>query len=112
MDDNFKNKIKSLRENHFPGRSIRGLNEELESYFGKNFFAYISKIEAGVLPSIDFIKKIKSAYLLTDKEYEELVEAYLKEKFENEIVAEAERSGVSKEPQPLLFRKVNKKKKQ
>lgn len=111
MNENFKNKIKSLRELHYPGRSIRGLNNELESYFGKNFFAYISKIEAGVLPSVDFIKKIKDAYFLTNQEYEDLIRSYFKERFENEIVAETQRSGVALEPQPLLFRKINKKRK-
>lgn len=111
MNDNFKNKIRSLRESHFPGRSTRSLDKELESHFGKHFYAYISKIEAGALPSIDFIKKVKEAYSLSTSEYEDLVQAYFKERFENKIVADAQRSGVALEPQPLLFRKVNKKKK-
>ena len=111
MNENFKNKIRTLRETHFPGRSIRNLDKELASYFGKNFFAYISKIEAGVLPSVEFVKKIKNAYSLTTKEYEDLIESYFKERFENEIVSETERSGVSIEPKPLVFRKINKKKK-
>lgn len=111
MNDNFKNKIRSLRESHFPGRSTRSLDKELEPHFGKHFYAYISKIEAGALPSIDFIKKVKEAYSLSTSEYEDLVQAYFKERFENEIVADAQRSGVALEPQPLLFRKVNKKKK-
>lgn len=111
MDDNFKTKIRELRESHFPGRSTRSLDGELESYFGKHFFAYISKIEAGALPSIDFIKKVKDAYSLSTKEYEDLVKLYFEERFENEIVADAQRSGVALQPQPLLFRKVNKKKK-
>lgn len=111
MSKNFKNKMRSLREDHFPGRSIRSLNDELEPYFGKHFFAYISKIEAGTMPSLDFVKKLKDAYSLTVEEYEDLVKSYLKDKYENEIVAEAERSGIKEEPEPLLFRKVNKKKK-
>lgn len=111
MNENFKNKIRLLREVHFPGRSIRNLDKELETYFGKHFYAYISKIEAGALPSMDFVKKVKDAYSLTVNEYEELVQLYLKQKFEDEIVTETQRSGVALEPQPLLFRKVNKKKK-
>jgi len=111
MNENFKNKIRSLRELHFPGRSIRGLDKELETHFGKHFFAYISKIEAGALPSIDFRKKVKDAYSLSNQEYEDLVQSYFQERFENEIVAETQRSGVGLEPQPLLFRKISKKKK-
>ncbi len=111
MDENFKNKIRSLRESHFPGRSVRNLKTELEPYFGKHFYAYISKIEAGALPSMDFIKKIKEAYTLSIKDYEDLVQLYLKQKFEDEFITETQRSGINLEPQPLLFRKVNKKKK-
>jgi hypothetical protein len=111
MNENFKNKIRSLRESRFPGRSIRGLDKELELHFGKHFYAYISKIEAGALPSMDFIKKVKDAYALSVKDYEDLVQLYLKQKFEDEFVTVTQRSGISLEPQPLLFRKVNKKKK-
>ena len=111
MNENFKNKIRSLRELHFPGRSIRSLDAELDSHFGKHFYAYISKIETGTLPSMDFVRKVKDAYKLSLSEYEDLVQLYLGQKFEDEFVNEAQRSGVSLEPQPLLFRKVNKKKK-
>lgn len=109
MNEKFKNKIRSLRESHFPGRSIRNLDEELESYFGKHFYAYLSKVENGALPSLDFIKKIRDAYSLSVDEYEDLVQAYLKQKFEDEFITESQRSGIRLEPEPLLFRKVNKK---
>ena len=113
MINKFKNKIKSLREDRFPGKSIRSLNEELEPYFGEHYYAYISKFESGVLPPIDSIKKLKDAYSLSENEYEDLVKTYLVEKFEDHV-ADVQRTGASVElqPKPLLFRKVNKKKKQ
>lgn len=110
MNESFKNNIRALRESHFPGRSLRSLKDELESHLGEHFYAYLSKIEAGALPSIDFIKKIKEAYNLSKDEYEELVQSYFRQKFDDEFKNESQRSGVSLEPS-LLFRKVNKKKK-
>jgi len=111
MLNKFKNKIKTLRERHFPGRSVRGLNNELEPYFGEHYYAYISKFESGVLPPMDSLEKIKKAYDLTVSEYNDLIETYLLEKFEDHL-ADAQRVGVNVElqPQPLLFRKVSKKK--
>ncbi len=110
MNEKFKNKIRALREEHFPGRSIRSLDKELEPYFGKHFYAYLSKVEAGALPSLDFIKKIKDSYSLSVNEYEDLVKAYFHQKFEDEIISESQRSGIALMPEPLVFRKVNKKK--
>lgn len=110
MNEKFKNKIRALREAHFPGRSIRNLDEELEPYFGKHFYAYLSKVENGALPSLDFIKKVKESYSLSVDEYEDLVQAYFKQKFEDEIISESQRSGITLKPDPLVFRKVNKKK--
>lgn len=108
MNENFKNKIRELRESHFPGQSLRGLSGELESQLGEHFYAYLSKIEAGALPSLDFLKKIKGAYKLTDDEYQNLFQLYIHQKLE----AESERSGsgLVLEPAPLLFRKTKKKK--
>jgi len=110
MNEKFKNKIRALREEHFTGRSIRSLDKELEPYFGKHFYAYLSKVEAGALPSLDFIKKIKDSYSLSVNEYEDLVKAYFHQKFEDEIISESQRSGIALMPEPLVFRKVNKKK--
>ena len=110
MNEKFKNKIRALREEHFPGRSIRSLDKELEPYFGKHFYSYLSKVEAGALPSLDFIKKIKDSYSLSVNEYEDLVKAYFHQKFEDEIISESQRSGIALMPEPLVFRKVNKKK--
>lgn len=110
MNEKFKNKIRALREEHFPGRSIRNLDKELEPYFGKHFYAYFSKVENGALPSLDFIKKVKEAYSLSVDEYEDLVQVYFKQKFEDEIISESQRSGITLKPDPLVFRKVNKKK--
>ena len=109
MNENFKNKIRSLREKHFPGKSLRSLSEEFGSQLGEHFYAYISKIEAGALPSIDFLNKIHSAYKLTNDEYIELLSLYMKQKVENAT----ERSSVAIETASpaLLFRKVSKKKK-
>lgn len=112
MINKFKNKIRFLREEHFPGKSVRSLDKELEPYFGKHFYAYVSKVESGILPSIDFIKKVKDAYNLSNSEYEDLVQVYLEQKFEDEIIVETQKSGIALEPEPLLFRKVNKKKNQ
>lgn len=107
----FKNKIKSLRELHFPGKSVRSLDKELKPYFGEHYYAYISKYESGILPSMDVLEKIKMSYSLTMSEYEDLMESYLLEKFEDHL-ADAQRAGVNVELQPesLLFRKVPKKK--
>jgi transcriptional regulator with XRE-family HTH domain len=106
MNETFKNKIRELREKHFPGQSLRGLSGELESQLGEHFYAYLSKIEAGALPSLDFLKKIRIAYKLTDDEYRDLFQLYARQKF----AAESERSGLAIEPVPLLFRKTKKKK--
>ena len=106
MNENFKNKIRELREKHFPGQSLRGLSSELESQLGEYFYAYLSKIEAGALPSLDFLKKVRIAYKLTDDEYQALLELYFRQKIE----AETERTGLSLEPLPQLFRKTKKKK--
>lgn len=109
--DNFKNIIRLLREEHFPGRSIRNLSEELEPYFGKHFYVYISKIEAGVLPSLDFVMKIRKAYSLNDMEYADLIRSYANQKLKTEIESDLERSGADIEiAKPLAFRKVKKKK--
>lgn len=105
MNENFKNKIRLLREKHFPGQSLRSLSGELESQLGEHFYAYLSKIEAGALPSIDFLSKIRVAYKLSNSEFQDLVELYLRQKLE----AESERSGINVEP-ALLFRKTKKKK--
>ncbi len=106
MNENFKNKIRELREKHFPGQSLRSLSSELESQLGEHFYAYLSKIEAGALPSLDFLKKIRVAYKLTDSEFQDLFQLYARQKFE----ATSERSGLALEPVPLLFRKTRKKK--
>jgi hypothetical protein len=112
MPEKFKNKIKTLREIHFPGRSVRGLRAELEPHFGEHYYAYISKFELGVLPTIEALEKFNKAYNLSAEEYTDLMETYLVEKFEDHI-ADAQRIGVSVElrPEPILFRKVSKKKK-
>ncbi len=106
MNKTFKNKIRELREERFPGKGLRSLSSELESQLGKHFYAYLSKIETGSLPSLDFLKKIRAAYKLTDNEYHDLFQLYAQQKFENE----GERSGLELEPVPLLFRKTKKKK--
>lgn len=110
MSENFKIKIRILREKHFPGKSLRTLSTELESQLGEHFYAYLSKIEAGALPSIEFLNKIRNAYKLTNDEYINLLSLYVMQKVSNE----SERSGIDVEPSvapSLLFRKVNKKKK-
>jgi hypothetical protein len=111
MLNKFKNTIKTLRETHFPGKSVRSLDKELRPYFGEHYYAYISKYESGILPPIDALEKIKSAYSLTVTEYEDLMQSYLLEKIEDHL-ADAQRAGVDVElkPESLLFRKVPKKK--
>ena len=75
----FGSKLKEFRERHFPGESLRKVSEKLK--LGDNFYSYLSKIELGlVLPSEDFLDKILKAYDLSDKEYQELVAAYLNDK--------------------------------
>lgn len=106
MEDKFRNKIREIREKQFPGRSVRSLTE-LIPFFGDNFFAYISKVEAGALPSIDVFKKFKDAYRLTSYEFEVLAQSYMKQKFEDEFSNDAHRVGVS--VAPVLFRKTKKK---
>lgn len=111
MNEKFKNKIRILREKHFPGQSLRSLSTDLESKLGEHFYAYLSKIEAGALPSIEFLNKIRTAYKLTNDEYIDLLNLYMKQKVEDA----SERSGVAVETAvtpALLFRKVNKRKTQ
>jgi len=108
MNKNFKNTIRELRESHFPGKGLRGL--KLESQLGEHYYAYLSKIEAGALPSIEFLSKIRKAYKLTNNEYINLLSLYMMQKVENE----SDRSGIEVETSispSLLFRKINKKKK-
>lgn len=111
MTNRFKNKIKTLREAHFPGKSVRSLDKELKPYFGEHYYAYISKFESGILPPTETLEKIKMAYSLSASEYDDLMQSYLLEKFEDHL-ADAQRAGVNVElkPKSLLFRKVNKKK--
>lgn len=109
MNENFKTKIRNLREKHFPGKSLRTINEELKSQLGEHFYAYLSKIEAGALPSIEFLNKIHSAYNLTNDEYIELLSLYMKQKVEN--ASERSHIAVETTTPALLFRKVNRKKK-
>lgn len=111
MINKFKNKIRILREMHFPGQSVRSLKQELEPHFGEHYYAYISKFESGILPLIEALEKIKIAYSLSSSEYEDLMKSYLMEKFEDHL-ADAQRIGVNLElsSESLLFRKVNKKK--
>ena len=110
MNENFKNKIRMLREKHFPGQSLRSLSGELESQLGEYFYAYLSKIEAGALPSIEFLNKIHSAYKLTNDEYVDLFNLYVRQKVED--ASERSHVAIQTSATPvLLFRKVNKKKK-
>ena len=111
MSENFKTKIRILREKHFPGKSLRSLSTELESQLGEHFYAYLSKIEAGALPSIEFLNKIRSAYRLTSDEYVSLFSLYMMQKLEDTTQRSVVKIETSVAPS-LLFRKVNKKKKQ
>src|SRR5258708_582841 len=83
MNESFKIKIRTLREQHFPGQSLRSLSSELESQLGEHFYAYLSKIEAGALPSIEFLNKIRNAYKLTNDEYIHLFNLYMRQKIED-----------------------------
>jgi hypothetical protein len=75
----FGPKLKEFREKKFPGESLRKVSEGLE--LGSNFYSYLSKIELSVsLPSEDFLEKIKKAYILSQTEYNELLDAYFHDK--------------------------------
>ena len=105
MNNDFKKTIRELREKHFPGRSIRSLKDELEDPLGQHFYTYISKLEAGLLPSVDFLKKVSNAYNLTQVEYQALFESYFHQKMQNDVA----RSGMEI-AKPVLFRKLKKSK--
>lgn len=107
-------KLKELREKHFPGESLRKVSEKLERLdFGENFFSYLSKIESGsMLPSEELLKRISDAYKLSHAEFFELLADHSTQKLKAKLVKSnliSEDQEVSVEPMRELFRKIKKK---
>jgi transcriptional regulator with XRE-family HTH domain len=107
-------KLKELREKHFPGESLRKVSERLEeSGLGKNFFTYLSKIESGtMLPSENLLKQLSDAYSLSRDEFMELLAHHTTEK----LNARLRKSNLINKNQEIpaesvveLFRKIKKK---
>lgn len=106
METKFGDKLKELREKHFPGESLRNVGKRFETEFGEYFYTQLSKMETGVLlPSADFLSRIAKSYQLLPEEVAALVEAYTTQKIQSlNIVVKHHELAVGK-----LFRKVKKK---
>lgn len=108
-------KLKELREKHFPGQSLRKVSEELEvSGQGKNFFAYLSKIESGsMLPSESLLKQLSDAYNLSEDEFIELLGHHTAQKLNTKLKGNLLTNGqeISAESVIQFFRKIKKDKK-
>lgn len=75
MQNDFGGKIRQLRENHFPGMSLRNVGEKIRPK--SNYFTYLSRVEAGIIkPSRKFLAQIREEYKLSEEEYKELVLSY------------------------------------
>jgi hypothetical protein len=114
MSNIFGDKLKKLREKHFPGESIRRLGKQLEKNgFGEYFYTQLSKMETGaVLPSEDFIKKIQKAYSLSTEETIELLTSLMFQKLQHKdfLPEHVEMPKGAMQTVGRLFRKTKKKK--
>ena len=108
MEPNFGEKLKVLRETHFPGEGLRQVGKQLEMQgFGEHFYSQLSKMENGViLPSINFLPRIAKAYRLSDKEMNELVSIYTMQKIQGANLVPEHHEFAAE----TLFRKVKKNK--
>ncbi len=75
MQNDFGEKIRHLRESHFPGISLRNVGEKIRPR--SNYFTYLSRVEAGIIkPSRKFLAQIREEYELSEEEYKDLVLSY------------------------------------
>lgn len=105
-------KLRELREKHFPGESLRKVSEKLEvPGQGKNFFAYLNKIESGaMLPSESLLKQLSDAYNLSEDEFIELSGYHIAQKLNSKLKGNLLVDGqeISAESVIQLFRKIKK----
>ncbi|MFZ2188351.1 MAG: helix-turn-helix transcriptional regulator [Candidatus Moraniibacteriota bacterium] len=108
-------KLKELREKHFPGESLRKVSEKLEGLEqGKNFFAYLNKIESGaMLPSETLLKQLSNAYNLSEDEFIQLLGHHTAQKLNVKLQGSLLSDGqeISAASMVELFRKIKKDKK-
>ena len=79
MNNRFGQKLKELREEKFPGQSLRRVGEILSSLggFGEYFFTQLNKMEAGTLiPSPNLVLRLMDAYGANDQERKDVFTAY------------------------------------
>lgn len=105
--------LTKIREQKFPGLSLRRVGGILRERhgFGEYFYTQLSKMEQGVLvPSIDMLNKILTAYGATRAEREAMTQYW----FAATAVATADRGSIKRpkveEAVNLLYRKVKKNK--
>lgn len=117
MQTSFGNRIRKLREEKFPGQSLRKVGEYLsEKYeFRDYFYTQLNKVEMGViLPSSELLGRLLTAYNVSREEREEVYAAYASQSAEESFRMMAEDIGVRenavKNAADLLYRKVRKSK--
>lgn len=85
MEKRLGEKLKKLREVHFPGESLRSVSEKLN--LGINFFTHLSKIESGaMLPSENLLENLGRAYGLSKEEYTDLIAYFHTEKLNKTLM--------------------------
>lgn len=106
MDKSFKQLIREAREDKFPGKSIRSISE-LKPFFGENFFAYISKIESGLLPSLEALTKLEDAYSIPSEKFKTILNAFFNQRIKDELES-VRNNDYTHSPISISFRKVKK----
>lgn len=103
-------KLKELREAHFPGEGLRRIAPKIHIDF-----THLGKIESGEsLPSVEVIKKIAELYNLTKTEFSELYEVYSKAKVHQtleEVDSAAQKQQIPSQKLDVFFRKSRKEQK-
>lgn len=110
MSNIFGEKLKELREQHFPNESLRRLGQKLEKEgFGEYFYTQLSKMESGgLLPSQNFVMEIVRAYRLSPEETQELLAALMIQRMQQHGFVPTR--GSSPQTVGKLFRKTKKNK--
>ena len=113
MTNVFGDRLKELREKHFPNESLRRLGTKWEEEgFGKYFYTQLSKMESGaLLPSEKFVRDIEEAYQLSKQETLELLSVLIMQRIQERDFIPKHSVDQTAEAVGKLFRKIKKTKK-